>query len=186
MKNILLIISHLNSGSDELMACLNENERIDLKSNLLTYDNPEMLASLYGLGHKLDNTAAIYGGQILFNKDFCNFAFYKFCKFIYFVRSPKDTLNQFKINNPNYSDLTACRYYCFRLRRIYEMAYQKAGLFCTYDNISSSAIQEYLELPNPVHIKFKEKNIPDTYPADLMQEAEDCYERYFYKIKQLV
>ena len=190
MHNILLVASHLFSGSDTLLKILNENKRIDLTENLLSYDHPSTLEHLFDNGHKLDNTSAIYGGQIIFNKDFSCKAFYSFTKFIYLIRPAKPTLWEIKTNKEEYSELTACRYYCFRLRRIYEMARSTPGaILLTYDDLSSrkglDLIQEYLNLAQPlVSQKLLEPKEED-FSSFLMNTAQDCYEKYLYHLKQL-
>ncbi len=192
MRNILLLVSHLFSGSSDLMTSLNDNERIDLTDHLLSYEHPSMLEYLFNVGHKLDNAAAIYGSQVLHNKDFSCKAFYNFVKFIYVVRPAKPTLNEIKLHRKEYSDLTASRYYCFRLRRMYEMAHSTPGaIFLTYDDIYSEKglklIQEYLDLPTalkvplPTIISKEEVDIP----FDIVTKSQDCYEKYLYSFKQL-
>jgi len=190
MRNILFLSSHLFSGSNELATVLNENSRIDLIEHLLTYDHPIVLDYLYNRGHKLDNTAAIYGGQILFNKDFGCKAFYDFSKFIYVIRSAKPTLNAIKRYRKEYSELTACRYYCFRLRRIYEMARSSPGsVFLTEENFATrqgmDLIGNHLNLKEPLRIPNVPEVVEDDFSSQLIAKAQDCYEKYLYHLKQL-
>jgi hypothetical protein len=172
------------------MTILNDNERIDLTDHLLSYDHPSSLNYLFSLNHKLDNAAAIYGGQILFNKDFSCKAFYDFAKFIYVVRPAKQTLNEIKIGKKEYSELSACRYYCFRLRRIYEMARSTPGaILLTRDDILSQKgldlIQDMLGLKQVLVPQDIPERQVDNFSSQLVDKAQDCYEKYLYHLKQL-
>jgi len=106
------------------------------------------------------------------------------------IRPAKPTLWEIKTNKEEYSELTACRYYCFRLRRIYEMARSTPGaILLTYDDLSSrkglDLIQEYLNLAQPlVSQKLLEPKEED-FSSFLMNTAQDCYEKYLYHLKQL-
>jgi hypothetical protein len=191
MRNILLVASHLFSGSNALLGVLNENNKIDLIDDLLSYDHPSVLEYLFEFGHKLDNSSAIYGGQILFNKDLSCKIFYDFAKFIYVIRPAKPTLNEIKLNRKEYSELTAYRYYCFRLRRIYEMARStpKAVLLKNDDIYSQEGldlIQDYLDLKQPLILqKLLEIKEEETFSSSLVDKAQDCYEKYLYHLRQL-
>lgn len=144
-----------------------------------------MLNNLFELGHKLDTTAAIYGDHVLHNHNFCSKSFYNFSKFIYVIRPPKPTLNLIAHNIKELTPDGSFKYYCLRLRRIYEMARKSGGLVVTHDGLSKSLnfIEDYLNLKNKLTYKeLKEPVISDIDPV-LLKEADDCYERYLYKIK---
>jgi hypothetical protein len=193
MKNVLFVISHLFSGSTDLLAVLNEHDRIHINDNTrIPYEHPSVLDNLFSLGHKLDNSAAIYGDHLLFNTDFNCTAFYDFSKFIYVVRHAKPTLNEIKNQRKEYSDLSANRYYCFRLRRIYEMARRTPGaVLLTGDNLrdkkGAELVTDYLNLTKPVdfsnllYINYIEENVA----SPIVEDAQDCYEKYLYNLRQL-
>ena len=192
MKNVLFVASHLFSGSDDLIAVLNENERIQIHNTSLEYNHPVVLESLYSLGHKVNNTAAIYGDHILFNMQFGNAVFYDFTKFIYVIRAAKPTLNEIIKYKKEYSELTACRYYCFRLRRIYEMARKTPGaVLLTGEDLrnreGADLIFDYLnlnKLPNLSNLLYLESQ-EDKVTSAIVAEAQDCYEKHLYRLKQL-
>lgn len=190
MKNIIFIVSHFCSRSFELISFLNKNPRIEIQTSGLSYDHPSVLEHLFNKGHKLDNAAAIYGDHILHNHNFSSKAFYNFSKFIYVIRSAKSSLKEFMYEKKDYSAVEAGKYYAFRLRRMYEMAKNTPGsVFLTYDNISNNKgadlIENYLNLKeNIVFGEFANKETIDL-PADVINFAEDCYEKYLYYFKQL-
>ena len=193
MKRIVFLTSHLCSGVYELMDLLNQNPRIDLRGNGMQYVHPSDLYDLYKLGHKLRNSAAVYGDYLVFNHDLQHKRFYSFSNFIYLVRPARLTLNEI-IHHPNstYDEDSAYRYYVYRLRRICEMAKRTPNaVLLTYQNLIDGngfgLIDEMLELnqpliPNPE--RFQQKS-PNTFSSDLIKKAEDSYERHLYFLRQL-
>lgn len=191
--NIVFVVSHLGSGSSGLVTILNENPRIDISNKNLSYEHPSVLEYLFSLGHKLDNTAAIYGDQILFNKDLGCRAFYDFSKFIYVIRPPKFTLNELVYQRNEYDESTAENYYAFRLRRMYEMARDTPGaVFLTWDDLRQgrglNLIEEYLNLKTPLVSLpelFQDLTTSKVVAADVLKRTEDCYEKYLYYFRNL-
>lgn len=143
--------------------------------------------------HKCDSSAAIWMDELLFNTMLTTTVFYehpKF-KFIYLVRSPEPTLNQLVVRG-NYSPLGALRYYCYRLRRICEMAKRTPGaVLLTWEEVVSGRgfpkIEEYLELVNPLvappDFFVEHAPIHQLIPADYLREAESSYERHLFFLK---
>lgn len=189
MKNILFVVSHLGSGYENLINSLNKNERIDIKFSQLSYTHPEILDYLYDEGHKLDNSASFYGDLVLFNKNFSCKAFYKFAKFIYFINSPHQTLNRICLLN-KLGEKEAFRYYSFRLRRIYEMAYcTKNAIITTHNDLvdckNFELIENYLNMKGKFSYHFNEEEIENKISSSLMKQANDCYERYLFLFKKI-
>lgn len=190
MKNITFVVSHLCSGSSELISFLNNNPRILIRTLGHSYDHPIALEHLFSLGHKLGNAAAIYGDHILYNHNFGCKAFYKFSKFIYVIRSAKSTLKEIMFEKNEYSELQASRYYAFRLRRIYEMARQTPGaVLLTWDNIfsklGSDLIDNYLNLKEKIQFGDLPPNPQSDVDPDILNYSQDIYEKYLFKLKQL-
>lgn len=192
MRNVVFITSHLLSGSDDMINLMNNHGRIDIRSPRLSYDHPEVLEQLYKYGHKLNNSAAIYGDHLLFNKDFSSREFYKFIKFIYFVCSPRNFLNEILTRVPTITVFSACRYYCFRLRRMYEMALCTPGaVFLTADEFldgkGTNLIEDYLELPTPLDFSNARIHHSAERPIDYkyVVEANRCFEKYHYCFKHI-
>ena len=190
MKKLLFIASHLGSGYEKLGAILNENNRIMMYSTGMVYSHPENVRILYDFGHKLDNSAAIYGDYILFNPNLSHSSYYDFAKFIYVISSAEYTLN--KLIEDDYDELRACRYYCFRLRRIYEMARRTPGaVLLTRDNLQdqkgADLIEDYLELPDKLDFSSLFINAPNSnvIKPSLVEEAQNTYEKYLYNMRQL-
>jgi hypothetical protein len=191
MNRIVLITSHLASGSSELIKILNKNERIQVSESNIIYEGISDLESLKSNKHKLNNSAAIFGDHILFNINFSNKSLYSCLKFIYCIRSGTDTMNEL-ISKYHYTPETGFNYYCFRLRRLYEMAHQTPGaVFLTWNNLADGKgldlIDQYLELKEPLLSEpdLFIKNKDDDVPYIIRQQAEDYYEQYFYLFNQL-
>lgn len=188
MKKVLLLCSHLNSGVDNLFSVLNQHPRIQGIQNKLPYISPLNLEIVTSHKHKFENSASIYMDVLNFNFEFLNRQLYNLCKFIYVIGEPKDTLNSLVAQNL-YKPLQATRYYCFRLRRICEMARKTPGaVFLTKNNLINGVghelIQEYLKLKTPIEsIQLEKSTTPDLISSDLLQEANDSYEYYLYYLK---
>lgn len=193
MKRVVFLTSHLCSGVFELKHLLNQHPRIDLRGTGLTYEHPTNIDDLIGLGHKLRNSAAIYGDHLIYNTDFQHKQFYSFANFIYIVRHPRHTLNEIYTHpNSSYSENSVFRYYVYRLRRICEMAKRtQKGVLLTYQNILDNRginlIEDLLEIDSIKHDPniFQDKVIKDDFSPDLMEKAEESYERHLYYLRQL-
>ena len=178
------------SGSETLVNILNTNERIQIFSTNLIYEHINDLEALTSLGHKLNNAAAIYGDHLLFNTSFANKTLYPCAKFIFCVRPGAATVNEL-IKTHYYTPETALNYYCFRLRRIYEMAYQipKSIVIDWNDLVAGNwmpEIEKYLQLKEPLqNSKLIINQTEDVAPLSIRHDAENYYERYFYLFKEL-
>jgi len=193
MRTVVFVVSHLGSESHELVRILNNNPRVQISNTENEhYNHPLDLRNLLEKKHKLDNAAAVYGDHLLFNYCLSSKAIYSICKFIYLIRPAKSTLNIIRRLYPNYTNLTAYRYYCFRLRRIFEMAKKTPGsVLITWSDLANdkgySLIEKYLNLKEPlVHSNegFLETD-EDEIPAEYVDLAQSSYERYLYSLKQI-
>jgi len=187
MKKVAFVVSHLGSESEELVRILNENPRVVIYPKDRVYTHPTDLDWLFEHGHKLDNAAAVYGNHLLHNASFTSKSLYEICKFIYLIRPAKPSINI--IQTENYTAHTACRYYCFRLRRICEMAKRTPkAVFLTWQDLADGRgqilIERYLNLKNPLGpVSFSEPTEDET-PPELIEQAQDSYERYYYYLNQ--
>lgn len=136
MKKICFITSHLGSGSSVLATSLNENPRVELFRSEFPYTDLTSFQILTERKHKLDNSAAIYLDELLYNHQLQTKIAYQFCQFIYVIRPPATTL----------ALGVKPEYYSGRVLRMCEMAKQTGGLLLTWDSLphSLSAIEEYL------------------------------------------
>jgi hypothetical protein len=177
----LFIATHLGSGSPELSSRLSNHVRLS-RSTQLIYNHARDLIEM-----KKESFKQIYFDELFFNFQFSCKSLYKDCKFIYLIREPKESLHE--ITKLNYSNQSAFNYYCFRMRRLCEMAKQTPGaLFLTYENLISNkatkAIQNYLGLKNPI----QELNVQESksdFPYVLHQKAQDSFNRYFSYMNKL-
>ncbi|MHA2043212.1 MAG: hypothetical protein ACW99G_00375 [Candidatus Thorarchaeota archaeon] len=188
MKKVVFLASHLYSGSSTLVEILNDNSRIQIHKSDLLYDHPTVLNHLYALGHKWETTASVYGDHLLNNTSFSCKELYPLCKFIYFVRHPDEALGEIVANKPKYTWETAARYYCFRLRRICEMATKTPGaIFLTRENIKEGLepISEYLNLKDPLVLKEYPEEKSEYIPSDILESCEQSYEKHLFYVKHL-
>ena len=149
MKNVVFIVSHLGSGSGALIYLLNQNPRLQIESLAANYAHPLDMEVLTSIAHKNETSAAYWGDHLVFNHQIGHKSLYGLCKFIYLLRPARPTLNE--IVAADYTPLGAMRYYCFRLRRMWEMFRRTPGaVLCTHDEAVSGkifpAIEQYLDL----------------------------------------
>jgi hypothetical protein len=177
MKRVLLLVSHTGSGSNALVNVLNHNPRIQFHNTDLVYKHPEVLDILTANPHKCNTTAATWAEEILYNYQFSCKPLYKMCKFIYLVRDAK------------YLGANDFLYYCYRLRRICEMARQTPGSFLmTWEDLSTERcfpmLEKFLCLRQPLErgliMKDASKGLLNPH---LVDQAQKTYERYLHFLR---
>ena len=193
MKKVCFIVSHLGSGSIDLVDILNKNQKCVIYNSDSKYETPEDLNWMFARGHKCRDSSAIYGDHLLYNMSFSCRKLYEFCKFIYVMRPARATLNEIiTLSYPRYEPEYAARYYRYRLRRMCEMAKRTPdSVFVTWDDLARGkafpAIEEYLGLKSQLmtqHNHFMLNN-KDSFKENLISECDDAYERYYYYITNL-
>lgn len=162
-------MTHLGSGYEDLTEILLQHPRIDVYQTNFSYDHPDKFTSLLRNSHRANNAASIYLDTLLYNHNFS-------CKslgsqeFIYFVRDPS-SLGIILEKHPEYNLSTAIRYYCYRLRKLYEFTRHFPGLVLRHSDLGN--FKEYLG------VRLNPKEMPSTKSNNLSLEALECYERYF-------
>lgn len=186
MKRFLFIISHLGSGSNIFCKILHENPRIQIYNSNIIYSHPVDLEVLKAKQHKLNNSAAIWGEEILYNHHFNGKSLYPFCKFIYFIREAKSSL--FEIIKSKEDVEYMINYYNYRLRRMYEMSRQTGGLLVNCDDVEESfpLIQKYLNLKDALILseKITKKKYNPLLNISQIENTEKVYEKYLFLLKQ--
>lgn len=190
MKKVIFIVSHLASGSTGLLAEMNHHPRIRIYNAQGQYNSPLDLEPLMR-GDEFDHAGMYCGDHLLFNPSFCCAALYDMCRFIYVIRPPKPTLNLILSHNALAPEQMV-NYYLFRIRRIFEMARRTPGgvLLTWNDMISGMGLEligDYLNLKKPIihEPQFYSAMSPDLLSSSETKEAEECYEHYLYRLKQL-
>lgn len=191
MKKAVLVISHEGSNSDALCEILNRNPRVQFTHPNLVYNHPEVVESLTNHVHKLSNSAAVWLDMVLHNFYFSHKEIYKMCKFIYMIREPKPTLNSIVDLNSNADCVT--RYYCYRLRRICEMARDTPGsLLLQWEDVYTGRafhlIERFLGLKEPLQpdqLLFVQPKPNPFVTTNMIETCQNAYERYLYYLKNL-
>lgn len=189
MKKVAFIVSHLGSGSAELLDILNRNPRVLIQNQNAEYAHPTDLEWLYNSGHKMDSAAAVYGDHLVTNVSFYCRPLYKECFFIYVVRSARPSLHEI-ISQYGHKPKNALLYYTFRLRRICEMARQTPGaVLLTWEDVANGKglplVEEYLGLKEPLKINELKENEQNFIDLSIISDAQESYERHLYYLKQL-
>lgn len=187
MKNFCFIVSHFYSGSFDLIEILNDNSRCSFKtgSEDFIYNHPEILDPI------INKKNIIFGDHILKNYNLSCTRFYEFAKFIYVIRSPRQTFNDFIFNNSNKNIESFSSYYRFRLRRICEMAKKTPGaLLLNWEDLKNKKafplIENYLNIKNINYNGNYFQTIKDNFENEtLIKEANKSYERYHYFLNNL-
>jgi len=189
MNKILLIVSHLESGSDSLVQNLDSGVRLQ-RLNFNLYSNLDCLS------FKRPNTEyrkrpKVYFDHILYNHEFSCKELFKYLNFVYVVGDPKKSLDSI-VHNKIYDERTACNYYCFRVRRIYEMIKKSGDYLVFFDedlqnDETYNKIHQMIGIKDKIKIKNNTQDKKEIYiDRNIMSEAESFYEKYRYKIKSLI
>lgn len=192
MKKIVFLFSHRHSGSDVLYKSLDNTFFIEgFRDKKISYSNSSNLLDLVNFPHKRDLKSAVYLDEILTNYSFYLKKDYEKCTFIFLIREPRETLS-LMIKKEEKSPEFAVREYCFRLRRICEIAKKAPGsLFLTFKDLEKESglllIEKYLKLKEDLILT---KEDLDSCKADkiyikkeLLEKAESAYEKYLFFIK---
>lgn len=190
MKKIILINTHLCSGSEALCWALLNNQFIQgckkTSSEKRYYNNLDLLA-VSSIKHKLESKKSLYLDEVVWSHMLSTKLDYTKCIIINLIRKPKETLEsilQFKEIKP----IFALRYYQYRLNRIYQISkIAKKCIFLNFESIEKEQInllEEFtglkLNVKKEYFENFKKGFKQDTVPKKLLEEADECYEKYHY------
>ena len=184
MNKILLLCSHLESDVGVLSENLNSGSKLQkLDGNYNTID----CLFLKKNNFQYNKRPKFYFDQILFNHEFSCKELYNHLNFIYLIGEPRKTITNIVYNNI-YDEKTACNYYCFRIRRMYEMIRRSKKYLVFFNDVDNP--ETYENIHNMLGIKDKLKIKKETKETkeirldrNLIEEAENFYEKYRYKIK---
>lgn len=194
MNKIVLVCSHLYSGSQVLLESMNQNPRIqhyNLASSF-NYTSPLSFHTLIKQDHKMKNKSAIYMDHLLYNYELSTSAAFSYCKFLFVIRPPETVLN-FLISEKKYKPQFAARHYAFRLRRICQLAKRcSGGVLLTWqdllENRGIDLINDLLELKTPIKFNPEQLNaykprFSNNLSGIYLKESETAYEKYLYFLK---
>lgn len=189
MKKVTFLVTHLGSGSGCLTRCLGENPRVQCYQSGLMYTSPYPVQVLTSYEHKCRNSAAIWLDEHVYNYSFCCKELYERCKFIYLIREARGSLEELT-GVHLYEAQAAMRHYCYRLRRIAEMARRTRGaVLLTHDDLEAGKgadlIEELLNLKEPLRLVPPKTARSMTVSTTVVDTAQRCYERYLYKLRQM-
>lgn len=194
MKKLLLVCSHLYSGSGSLYTALDQHPRIQgfRAPEPNRYVNPLDLLRRTEQRHKLGNRSAIYMDELLYNYQLQTKQAYKNCHFLYVVRRPEPVLARMMVLDKMRPGFAA-RYYTFRLRRLCEMAKRTPGaILLTYDDLEQGRgldlVADSMNLKTPVEFDPASLDDGGSFNTDLLGSTlrsgvEDTYERYLYFLR---
>lgn len=189
MKKVVFITTHIAAKAEVLTHSLNLNERIDIQNTYTEYVHPTDLHKLLQKPHKCRSSAAIYGDHIFHNINFQCKRLHDICTFIYVIRGAQ-SLKEMFIGQSNIK--SAYSYYCFRIRRIYEMAKRTPNSFLiTHQDMSKKVtyelLQDFLKLKTPLIMPQGDMltGPKREIPIDILEKSQDCFEYYLYKLRNI-
>lgn len=192
LKRVLLSVTHLASGSLPLIGLLDRNPRIQFVRTNPVIQNYTDLKALTSLPHKLTSVAAMFALDINYNYQLGSKNLVPHAHYLFVVRSPEPVLN-ILMSQGGYAEQGAAMYYCYRLRRICEIAKRaKHGMLLTYDDIRQGEyvkpIKSFLNLREDVSYEpemFDNSKSSNTVKKDTLEWCQDCYERHLFFLKSL-
>lgn len=187
MNKILLICSHLGSDCDNLVSNLDSGSK--LQKLEASYNSIDCL-SLKKFNYKYHKRPLVYFDHLVYNYQFSYKELFKYLYFVYYIENPKKAIANI-VANKFYNQKTACDYYCLRLRRMYEMIKKSKNSLVFFDEDANNPeiykkIHKMLGINDRLKIKLKSKNKQEIkINKQVLDEAEEFYEKYRYVIGQL-
>ena len=114
MKRTLFIMTHIGSNWENLVNVIEKNVRFQCFNTGISYKHPEDVNGLTSLLHRCENAASVWCDVILHNKDFAMKNLCQHYKFIYWVRSRQESIDDL-IFKYRYGPEQAENYYDYRL-----------------------------------------------------------------------
>lgn len=175
------------------MGLLNHNPRVQFVQSSPVIQNYTDLKVLTSAPHKLNSVAAMFAFDLNFNYQLGSKNIMQHAHYLFSVRQPEPVLN-ILVSQVGYSEQGAAMYYCYRLRRICEIAKRvNHGMLLTYDNIQNGEyvvpIKSFLSLRDDVLYDYNIfnhlKTTSNTIKKDTLAWCQDCYERHLFFLKSL-
>lgn len=193
LKRVLISVTHLASGSLPLMGLLNTNPRVQfIQTNPIINNYPDLKATL-NMPHKMNSVAAMFALDINYNYQLSSSVYLPHAHYLFVIRPPDQVLNVLT-SNGLYGHDQAANYYCFRLRRMCEIAKRvKHGMLLTYEEIIRGDHVEHLTdfLTLRESVLHSSENFDhltmskNTFKKETLEWCRDCYERHLFFLKRL-
>ena len=175
------------------MNLLDKNPRVQFIQAHVIIQNYMDIGAITSMSHKMNSVAAMFALELTANYQLGSKISLPHVHHLFVVRQPDPVLN-FLVANGIYNQTSAAMYYCYRLRRICEIAKRaKYGMLLTFDDIQSGAyttpIKSFLGLKDDVsHIPavFDHlKSANNVIKKDILEWCRDCYERHLFFLRSL-
>ena len=186
-------VTHLGSGSLQLLSLLNRNPRVQFVQSQPVIQNYIDLRALIDVPHKLNSIAALYAVDINFNYQLGSKYLIPHADYLFVVRQPEPVLNLL-VESGLYDSLTAATYYCYRLRRICEIAKRvKSGMLLTFDEIRNGdhiePLKRFVSLKEDIShepaVFEKLKPVSKNINKETLDWCSDCYERHLFFLRNI-
>ena len=189
MAKHLFVATHAYSGGIDLLDSLTTHPKIFGYESKSVYTNALSLRTLQANisnRYQIKSIAPIFVDILTNNVQIQSESLYRNANFIYLIRQPLYPLSQLltKMNTKS-----ALNHYCFRLRKLCEMAKKTPkSVFLTFENLFSdnchTVIEKHLRVTN-IKILVND-NLPEIkIPKDILDRAQDSYERHLRYFRSL-
>lgn len=191
MKKIILINTHLYSGSEVLYSSMSDHPLIQScrkLGGLRLYQSNLDLVRLSEVRHKSNKKKSFYLDEVAYNQSLSTKLDYSKCFVINFLRRPKETLESLVFFN-KLNPLFALRYYQYRLNRIYQISkIAKNSIFLKFESLDEKILSDLssklgldrILLKKEMFELFNRDFRKEMLTREILAEAEGSYEKYHY------
>lgn len=186
MKTHYFIATHIGPGATLLAQILHSQIKVAIVQRHKTYiyESPNQLSLLEEAPFR--PYARNFVHFLYWNFSLSNKEFYPLCKFMYLLTPPKIVIPNL-IEEHSYSPKGAYNYYCYRMRRLFEMSIKTPNkLIVTWDEMCSKAA--FPSIKNFFKIKelaYSYKDLPDSDQSSIIDKAQGRYEFYLNKMRAI-
>jgi len=183
MSKILLLMSHIGSGSEIIFNALNQQSTISGFNTSIIYDHTDAIKCLKSNLHKNDNTAAVWMDHLLHNYRFTCKPLFHACKLVFYFGEPKRSINQIC---KSYAIDAGVRYYLFRIQGMLEYAARTPeSLILMDESFAAEKLEQYLGLREPLNWKPNNVFVDEIVPESAVKECQQAYAALIRKLKAL-
>ena len=185
----IIIATHLGSGGSMLLDMITANRRIAKlnRSPGQVFAEPPTVFRFQTETKEHYPLAKMFVDEVVYNYEVLSPSLYSICDFVFLIREPEGAISSI-VEKQQYTPEAALRYYCFRLRRLSEMAKKTARkLVITWDELIDKScfpglkkfigLKELTSMYRPETINHLDRTI--------VTKGRLCYERHLQFMRAL-
>ena len=154
------------------------------------YFDPTSLTFLQTEASKFRPHARLFVDKIVLNHEVASDNYLKLCDYIFMIREPESTLNWLVTSGKFKSVDTALRYYCFRLRRLCEMAKKTPRrVVVTWDELVDKSclpeLKKFLGMKELTSV-YKPTTFKKVVDVGVISKGQKCYDKHLQYLRAIV